>query len=69
MPHHGKYHKELDSLLNKIQPKYAVITTSNEEKESEKTINLLNRYGIKYYTTRNNPVTIKSNGEKIKFYN
>ena len=69
MPHHGKYHKELKSLLDKINPKYAVITTSNESKEEEKTVNLLKKYNIKYYTTRDNSVLIKSNGKGIKFYN
>ena len=65
IPHHGKYEKELKNLLNKIKVKYAVITTSNEEKEENKLIELLDKNKIKYYSTRKGSVLVLSNGSNI----
>ena len=66
MPHHGKIEKKLDDLLEAVTPRYALITSSEEEKEDEEVINLLRNLNIKYYLTRNGAVTIRANGNYIK---
>ncbi len=65
IPYHGNYLKKLDELLNKTNPKYAVITCSNKEGAEEDTLDLLDSLNIKYYLTRNGDVTILSNGTDI----
>ena len=65
IPYHGHYMKRLDDLLETVKPKYAVITSSDKEKEDDETINLLRNLGIKYYLTREGSITIRSNGNYI----
>lgn len=65
MPHHGRYNKQLKKLIDKTKPKYVVITTSNEEKEEDKTVELLNQKNIKYYSTRKGKVLVLSDGKNI----
>ena len=66
IPYHGKYKKELDNLLDETNPKYGVLTCSTDEGCDKKTIELLKDYNIKYYMTKNGPITIQSNGCDIK---
>jgi len=66
VPYHGNYLKRLDTLLEEKNIKYAVITSSNKELESEETISMLNKYNIKYFLTRKGSITIYSNGNEIK---
>ena len=66
VPYHGNYLKRLSELLEETNTKYAVITSSNEEQEDSETLELLEKYGIKYYITRNGEVTVLSDGDKIK---
>ena len=61
MPHHGNYNKKIDNLINKINPKYAIITNNTID---NKTINLLNKKNIKYYLT-NEMVIVSSDGNNI----
>ena len=65
IPYHGHYMKRLDDLLETVKPKYAVITSSEKEKEDDQTVNLLRNLGIKYYLTREGSITIRSNGNYI----
>lgn len=66
MPHHGKYNKELDNLLDKVKVKYAIITNDSID---TKTINLLNNKNIKYYYTNDKNIYVKSDGNKIYINN
>ncbi|MBQ4031852.1 MAG: MBL fold metallo-hydrolase [Bacilli bacterium] len=66
IPYHGHYMKRLDDLLETVKPKYAVITSSDKEKEDDETINLLRNLGIKYYLTREGSITVRSNGNYIE---
>jgi len=66
VPYHGNYLKRLDNLLETKNIKYAVITSSDEEKEAEETITMLEKYSIEYYLTRNGSLTVLSNGTNIK---
>ena len=65
VPYHGHYLLKLDELLEKINVKYAVITSSNEEMESKKTTELLDENNINYYLTREGSITILSDGDNI----
>jgi beta-lactamase superfamily II metal-dependent hydrolase len=66
VPYHGNYLKKLDNLIKDRNIKYAVITSSNKKLEDSRTIDTLNKYGIKYYLTRNGSINILSNGKSIK---
>ncbi len=65
IPYHGNYLKRLDDLLESINSKYAVLTCSNNEGCESKTIDLLNKYNIKYYLTKNGSVNVLSDGNNI----
>ena len=65
IPYHGRELKELDNLINNRNIKYAVITSSIEKKESIKTIEVLDKYNIEYYLTRNGKININSDGKMI----
>ena len=65
IPYHGHFQKQLDNLLEAVNPKYAVITCSNSEMEDDETVNLLKQLNIKYYVTRQGSITIKSDGKDI----
>ena len=66
IPYHGKYLKRLDDLLEKINSNIAVITCSESEGKEEETLTLLENYKIKYYLTKDGPITVLSNGSNIK---
>lgn len=66
VPYHGHYQKRLDELLENRKLKYAVITSSVKELEDTETIDVLNKYNIKYYLTRTGAITILSDGTNIK---
>lgn len=65
IPYHGNYQKQLDDLLEAVEPKYAVITCSDTEPDTTKTEELLNKLGIEYYLTYNGGVTVLSDGNSI----
>ena len=65
IPYHGNFQKKLDNLLENINPKYAVITSSEDEPEEDKMIQLLDEMGIKYYLTREGAVQIYSDKKNI----
>ena len=66
IPYHGNYQKQLDNLLEWANPKYGVITCSDEEPDITDTEALLNKMDIEYYLTKNGPITISSDGTNIK---
>ncbi|MBR5177870.1 MAG: MBL fold metallo-hydrolase [Lachnospiraceae bacterium] len=65
MPYHGKYVPGLDDLLKKTQPKYAVITSSKDEKEAEETNQTLKDHNVQIYKTRKGRVIIETDGKDI----
>ena len=65
IPYHGNELKRIPELLIQTNPTYAVITSSTEKKESNKTIQTLNELKIKYYLTRNGEIDVNSDGENI----
>ena len=66
VPYHGKYLKRLDDLLKRNSFKDAVITSSLDNLESTETIELLKKYNINIYLTRNGSIRVLSDGTSIK---
>lgn len=67
VPYHGNYLKRLEDVLKDKKIKYAVITSSNKEMEDIDTLDLLSKYDVKYYLTRNGSIKVLSDGNKIVF--
>lgn len=65
MPHHGRLKKNLDEFLNRVNPKYAIITASKKDHEDAETVGLLDERGVETYITRDGDITIKMNAEGI----
>ena len=66
MPHHGGYEKNLGDLLDEVKPRIAVVTCSDQERESKKTEELLSDRGIKTFLTRKGTVTITVEEDRMK---
>ena len=66
IPYHGHQQDSLEDLLENTNPSYALITSSDDEKEDEETLDLLTSLNIKTYLTRENAVLIQSDGNKIQ---
>ncbi len=64
-PYHGNWQESLTSLLDCVNTSYTVITSSDKEPENDKTIDLLNDYGVQTFLTRQAPVIINSDGQNI----
>jgi len=67
--HHGSNSSTSEAYLKKVSPKYAIIScgTGNRYGHPAKvTLDLLNKYNIKYYRTDyNGNITVKSDGKNI----
>lgn len=66
IPYHGNYLKRLDDLLEETNPKYGVMTCSQNEGCEKETLAILNNYNIKYYMTKNGSISVLSNGKNIQ---
>ncbi len=62
LPYHGHYLKSLDDLFKTKAIKYAIITSALKD---DKTIELLDKYNIKYYLTGKGNITLYTDGEDI----
>lgn len=65
VPYHGNWQKQLDDLINAVNPDYAVITSSNKEPEDKRTTEFLSAKGVKTFLTRSAAVLVQSDGEMI----
>ena len=65
MPHHGGYEKNLDDLLEAVQPTYAILTDSDDQPTDSKTQALLEDYQVQSYSTRDGDIVITTDGEHI----
>jgi len=63
--HHGGEEPLLEALLEAVAPRYAVITSSDEEPESEATAAALEAAGAEVYLTRRGVVKLWSDGTDI----
>ncbi len=65
MPHHGAWNSALLPLLEKMQPRFAVVTCSEEEPENPKTRELLERFDVECFCTREAPVLLSCDGTEL----
>lgn len=65
VPYHGNYLKRLDDLLGSVNSKYGVMTCSSSEGCEEGTLEILDKYNISYYMTKNGAISVLSNGNDI----
>ena len=59
------YQAQLPNLINKTTPKYAVITSSEEELEDEETMSVLREADADIYLTRKGAILFSTDGEDI----
>ncbi|UUC43172.1 MBL fold metallo-hydrolase [Clostridioides difficile] len=65
IPHHGRYDKLTEALLESISPKYAVITCSEKKEPDEEILKILEKLNIKTFLTSNGEVVINSDGKTL----
>ncbi len=65
VPYHGHYMGCLSELVDAVKPKYAVITSSKEEKEADETKDLLSSKKVDVRRTRKGSVFMQSDGKEI----
>ncbi len=65
LPHHGQDEPLLAALLASTKPAYAVITSSDEEPESEAVVKTLEDAGVQVLLTREGAVTFHSGGTTV----
>ncbi len=66
VPYHARKVENLGEFLNNVKPQYAVACTSGKE-FSDYTKNLLEKFGVKYYSTCfNGRITVVSDGNKVE---
>lgn len=61
VPYHGHYQKQLDNLLEAVEPEVTLITNSDEEPEEEdlgKALDVLHEYADQVYETKNGNIVI-----------
>ena len=68
MPYHGNFMGCLSELLDKLKPKYAVITSSKEDKEADETKKLLESDNVQLYRTRKGGIHMQSDGKNITVF-
>ncbi len=68
MPYHGRYMGCLDDMIVKLKPKYAVITSSKQDKEAQETKDLLEKYKVTLYRTRKGSVLMQTDGKEITVF-
>ena len=69
LPHHGQDEPLLDPLLKSTKPSYAVITSSDDEPESEEVVRALKQAGIRILLTREGSFTLVSDGTDVRLAN
>ena len=65
VPHHGRYEKNTEALIDKVSPQYAIITSSLEEPEDPEVIQILENAGVTTYLNRVGNITITMSADGI----
>lgn len=65
IPHHGKYNKNTQKLIDTLKPQYAVICDSDKNKAEDKVIAALEAALCKTYYSRNGDISIASDGKTL----
>lgn len=66
MPHHGRYQKKVEKLLEAVNPFYAVICDGEDQLAEEETLDALKKRQIKEWETADGTVVTVTNGKKIE---
>ena len=65
VPYHGDFQPVVEELLINVKPKYALITSSADEKMDDGLASMLKQYGASVFFTKKAPVFLKCDGETI----
>ena len=65
MPHHGRWQETLPLLIETAAPRYAVITSSDEETEDAETLELLESANVETFLTRTGQIAVYSDGAEL----
>ena len=65
VPHHGLFNAALDQLLEATTPEYAAITCSKKNPADESTLEVLQKFGVNVFQTRDGQITVTTDGSKI----
>ncbi len=65
VPHHGKHNGNTKRFINTVKPQYAVITDSEKNPASEKTVSYLKTQNTEIYSTKDGDVSVVSDGKEI----
>ena len=65
VPHHGKYNKNTQKLIDTVKPQYAVICDSDKNKAEDKVTAALETVGCETYYSRNGDIRIASDGKTL----
>ncbi len=66
MPHHGRYQKKVEKLLEAVNPFYAVICDGGDQLAEEETLDALKKRQITEWETANGTVVTMTDGKKIE---
>ena len=66
MPHHGRYQKKTEKLLDAVKPTYAVICDAEEQPAEDETMEALQKRNIYSWETENGLVETVTDGKKIE---
>lgn len=66
MPHHGRYQKKVEKLLEAAQPSYAVICDGEDQPAEEETLDALKKRQIEKWETADGTVVTITDGKKIE---
>ena len=66
MPHHGRYQKKTEKLLEAVKPFYAVICDGEDQPAEEETLDALKKRQIKEWETADGTVVTITDGKNIK---
>lgn len=66
MPHHGRYQKKVEKLLEAVNPFYAVICDEEDQPAEEETLDALKKRQIKEWETADGTVVTITDGKNIK---
>ncbi len=68
IPHHGVYTNELDNMLRALMPDFAVITDSKKNPADDKTLELLQEFGVKTFEAKDGNITAVSDGKTVNVF-
>lgn len=66
VPYHGHFQNSLKAFLESVSAEWAVITSSDEEREDTETLTALKETGTKVFLTRKSAVLVRCDGRHIE---